>query len=384
MAEATKAKNHHALSEAAESLGSTIVGDANRDFITLTLDTLPEDFRRGVELLAETLTAPAFNRDDFLRLQKQQLDELANERQAPARLASLVGLRATLGERLGAPVSGNAKTVSKLTLEDVRAWYKQFVHPEAVALCIVGPVEPSQAREIAEKSLGRLQGKRPAQDAPAQPPPPNATQFYVLDRPGSVQSAIFVAQPFPKRATLGYAARQLLDNVLGGQFTSRINQNLREKHAYTYGAHSTVIATRYFGLLTLATSVRTEATIPAVQELFGELRAIRGPTPLHPIDDAEMQRARAGLVQRLGAHLEDGHRLLSDYEQLFVHELAPNYLEEYLTEARSLPASALVTEAERIDPDRLVVVIVGDGDALRSQLQSVKWSALPVPPDWID
>ncbi|HEY5960241.1 MAG TPA: pitrilysin family protein, partial [Polyangiaceae bacterium] len=364
--------------------GSTIIGDANRDFISLTLDTLADDYQHGIELLAETLMAPAFNRDDFLRLQKQQLDELVSERQAPARLASLVGLRAVLGERLGNPVSGGEKSVSKLTLADVRAWYQTYVYPGAVSLCVVGPVDPSQVQLAAEAALARLKGKRPAIEQPQQSPTPESTRIYVLDRPGSVQSAIFVAQPFPKRQEAGYAARQLLDNVLGGQFTSRINQNLRERHAYTYGAHSTAIATRYFGLMTVSTSVRTEVTVPAVQEIIQELREIRGSSPQRPIASDELQRARAGLVQRLGAHLEDSHRLIDDYEQLFVYGLAPNYLESYLTETRQLPSAALATEASRLDPDRLIITMVGDAASLREQLERVHWQALPVPPEWVD
>jgi predicted Zn-dependent peptidase len=136
--------------------------------------------------------------------------------------------------------------------------------------------------------------------------------------------------------------------------------------------------------MTVATSVRTEVSVPAIQEILKELRAMRGPTPQRPIADDELQRARAGLVQRLGAHLEDSHRLIADYEQLFVHELAPNYLESYLTETRQLPSSALIAESARLDPDRLIVTIVGDATSLREQLESVHWQPLPVPQEWID
>ncbi len=384
LVEATKTKNHHLLSETAEALGSTLVGDANRDFLRLTLDTLGEDVESGIGLLAEALLTPAFDREDFRRLQKQQLDDLVSERQNPSRMASLVGLQAALGERLGAPVGGRLSSVRKLTVEDIRRWHQRYVYPNAVALFVVGPVEPNAVLAAAERNFGSFRGKKPTLDTPLPAPAPSATSYYLVDRPGSVQSAVFVAQAYPKRSEAGYAARQVLDNVIGGQFTSRINQNLREEHAYTYGARSLTIATRNFGLLAISTSVETDVTAAAVQEIIKELRELRGPNPIRPILPEELKRARTGIVQSLGSHLEDGHRLLLDQEQLFVHGLGPAYLGDYLTEVRNLDGSALAKQADRLDPDHLTVVIVGDASRLGPQLEAVSPKTSPAPAEWLD
>jgi zinc protease len=384
LAEATKTKNHYALSEAAESLGSTLTGEANRDYVHLTLDTLPEDVSNGIDLLAETLTAPAFDRADFLRLQKQHLDDLVSERQVPARLASLVGLRAVLGERLGTPVGGRLTSIRHLTIEDVRRWHRTYVYPEAVALVVVGPVDPSAVLAAVEKTLGKLRGTRPNLDAPIPEPPPDSTAIYVVDRPSAVQSALFVAQAYPKRQQPGYAARQVLDNIIGGQFTSRINHNLREQHAYTYGAHSMTIAARHFGLLTVSTNVETEVTAPAIVQIVKELRELRAPNAPRPIGADELHRARTGVIQSLGSHLEDGHRLLLDLEQLFVHDLAPTHLGDYLSEVRQVDGSMLVAESERLAPERLAIVIVGDLSRVRAQLTAVGLSFVLAPSAWLD
>lgn len=382
--EATKAKNHYVLSETAESLGSTLTGDANRDFLRLSLDTLAEDTESGIALLAETLLTPAFARDDFLRLQKQHLDDLVSERQNPSRLASLVGLRAVLGERRGAPVAGRLSSVRKLTLDDVRRWHQRYVHANAVALFVVGPVAPSVVQASAERYLGKLRGKRPAPETPTAVSAPEATQVYVVDRPASVQSAVFVAQPYPKRREAGYAARQVLDNVIGGQFTSRINQNLREEHAYTYGARSAAIATRDFGLLTVSTSVETDVTAAAIEEIVKELQALKGPQPARPITAEELDRARTGIVQSLGAHLEDGHRLLLDQEQLFVYDLGPAYHAEYLAAVRSIDGAALLAQTERLTPSRLTIVVVGDAARLLPRLESLDAKPKLAPVEWLD
>jgi zinc protease len=384
MAEATKTKNHYVLSEMAESLGSTLTAGANRDYIHVLLDTLPEDASTGISLLAETLTGPAFRRDDFDRLRKQLLDDLAAERQEPSRLASLVGLQAALGPEQGAPVSGRLSSVQRLTLSEVRQWHKSHVYPEAVALLVVGPVAPEDIRMAAERSLGTLRGKPAKTGVVAAAGTIDSSNVYCVDRTGSVQSALFIAQVFPRRNAPGYAARQLLDNVLGGQFTSRINQNLREQHAYTYGARSAAVAARQFGLLTIATSVETGVTAPAIREILKELREVRGPNSIRPIATEEFERARTGVIQRLGAHLEDGHHLASDLEQVFVHDLAPDYMRSYLTEVRSLDSVDVSAESERIAPDHLAIVMVGDLNHLRPQLAEAGLHVIPVPTAWLD
>lgn len=384
MTEATKTKNHYELSVAAESLGSTLTGEANRDYVQLRLDTLPEDVGKGIALLAETVTAPAFDQKDFDRIRKQHLDDLAAERQVPTRLASLVGLRDTLGERLGAPVAGRISTVRALTLQDVRNWHQSNVNPGSTALIVIGPVEPKQALLAAERALGKLRGTSTQPAVSPTIPARNGSAVLVVDRPGSVQSALFISQAFPKRLELGYAARQALDNVLGGQFTSRINQNLREQHAYTYGAHSTTAATRHFGLFAISTSVEINVTAAAIGEVLKELKQIRSPNPIRPILPEELGRARTGIIESLGAHLEDSHRLLGDVEQLFVFGLAPDYYGNYLAEVRRLELAAVAEETKRLAPDQISIVVVGDLGNLRSQFESNKLSYSIAAPEWLD
>lgn len=384
MVEATHSRNHYQLSEAAESLGSTLVGDAARDHVRLSLDTLTTDVTAGIGLLAEALIEPAFAREDFQRLQKRHLDDLVSERQSPARLASLVGLRLALGDRLGEPVGGRQTTVGRLTVQDTRVWHRKFAYPEGVALLVVGPVDTAQVLDTADKLLGKW--RAPKRNLEQQPLSVQAqsTPINIVDRPGSVQSSVFVAHPFPAHSQPGLAARQVLNNVIGGQFTSRINQNLREEHAYTYGARSTVIATRHFGLLTVSTSVETDVTAAAIREIIKELSELRGPNPKRPIDAEEFLRARTGIVQGLGAHLEDGHSLLFDLEQLYVHQLPLDYWRSYLTEVRQLDLPTIATETERIDPQRLSIVVVGDQSRLLEQFRSANLNVAVTPDAWLD
>lgn len=370
MTEATQRRSHWALSEAAESLGSTLTGEANRDYLRLAIDTLPEDVGAGLALLAETLREPAFEEADFQRLRSQRLDELRAERQNPARLASLVALRNVLGAELGNPVSGCPTSVKKLRLVDLKTWHQRSVHPKTTALFVTGPVAAKDVEGYVQKLFGRWKTpKRPLPPLVEVPPLPRQRTVYLVDRPGSVQSALFVVESFPKRQMEGYIAREHLDNVLGGLFTSRINQNLREKHAYTYGARTSVIAAKHFGLFTCSTSVATEVTAPSLTEIFNELLAIRGNSAKSPIGAEELSRSTADLVQSLGAHLENNHRLLADLEQLYVYDLPNDYYAEYATQVPSVSLAEVAKETERFELERFVVVAVGDATRMKPDLE---------------
>jgi zinc protease len=385
MAEATKQKSHWVLAEATESLGSTLFGNSNRDFVQLTLDTLPEDVNEGIALLAESLTEPAFEEADFQRIKKQRLDELRAERQNPSRLASLIGLRYLLGAELGNPVSGCPLSVSNLKLSDVKSWHLNTVQPESTALFVIGPVNAKDVERDVIQNLGRWKSKKRTKTFHLDvPKPPKKKTFLLLNRPDSVQSALFVAQQFPKRTRDGYVAREHLDNILGGLFTSRINQNLRETHAYTYGARTSVIATKNFGLFTCSTSVETDVTVPALVEVFNELALIRGTTAQSPILAEEMARSRAALVQSLGAHLENNHRLLSDLEELFVYDLPKDYYGNYVQEAVQTTALEVAKETERFNFDQFVGVVVGDVERLKPELEKSGFNVSLAPNDCID
>jgi zinc protease len=180
----------------------------------------------------------------------------------------------------------------------------------------------------------------------------------IIDRPGSVQTALFVGQPFPARDAEGYEAREVMNNLLGGLFTSRLNQNLREKHAYTYGARSLTIATRRWGAFVGMSSIKTENTADALEQLRLELSALRSEP--NPISQAELDRSQVDLVHSLGANLEHVRRVLADTGELFIDRLPPDYHQRYPALIRGVDQAAAFREAQRLSPDRLVVVLVGD------------------------
>ncbi|HKO48678.1 MAG TPA: pitrilysin family protein, partial [Polyangiaceae bacterium] len=275
LTESTQLHSSLALAEASESLGSTLEADAGRDESHVELSTLTVDVPRGLELLAEVVFKPAFHDADFKRVKAEWLDGLRAERQEPSRLASLVALRSLLGPSAGAPVSGGIPDVEKLTVADLRAFHRQHYLPANLAVIAVGDVTLSDLEPDVERLFGRANGGAPSEPPPApasvSPEAPAKLKILLVDRKDSVQSSIFAVQPFPKRSDPGFEAREIMASLLGGLFTSRLNTNLREQHAYTYGVHGKALATRQWGAFYVSTQVKSETTADALRELLTEL-----------------------------------------------------------------------------------------------------------------
>jgi zinc protease len=362
LTEATRKKNNLQLAEAAESLGSTLGDDAGRDYSSISLQTLKPDVERGLSLLAEVVQQPAFRPADWARVKAEWLDGLIAERQSPARLASLVGLRALLGEVAGAPVGGGVSDVKSLSVADLQAFHRRAYAPNTAAIIVCGDVTLAEITQQAERWFGGWQRRgEPPPEQIIEPKMPERTFVLLVDRPGAVQTAVFAAHPLPARKAEGHEARLVLSNLLGGLFTSRINHNLREEHAYTYGARSQAIATRQWGAFVVSTSVKTEVTAEAVGELLSELTAIQGSPPIEPIADAELLRSKTDLINELGAHLEHVGKVAADLQTLVALGLEPDYFARYPEIIRGLSRGAIEKEAElRLAPKHLLIVVVGD------------------------
>jgi zinc protease len=380
LTEGTKKHRGVKLAEAIEQLGTVLDEEAGRDTSSLSMAVLTADLDKALDLLGEVVQEPAFAPADFERVQKEWLDGLRAERQAPERLASLAGMRALLGQPHGSPVSGSAGDIEKLTIKHVADFHRKAYNAGDAALIVVGDVDLASVKKSAERAFRTLGKGQAALEQPFTPPPaPKAKQILLVDRPGAVQSALFLAQPLPKRSEPGYEQRELLTTLLGGLFTSRLNMNLREEHAYTYGARAKAVGSVHTGVLYVATSVRTDVTAEALKEAVKELRMVREPKLGKPLNAEEIGRAKADLVQSLGARLEHGARIGSTLAELWLYRLPADYYQKYPGLLASENESTLTKSAAIIDPERMVMVVVGDRKAIEAPLQALGYQVLPAP-----
>jgi zinc protease len=385
LTEGTKRHPGVKLAEEIEQLGTTLSEDAGRDTSSLSLSALTADVDRAIQLLGEVVLEPAFSPKDFERVQLEWLDGLRAERQAPERLGSLAALGSLLGKPHGSPVSGSLVDVQKLTIKDLVDFHHKAYGAGDAALVVVGDVDLEAVQKSAERALGKLGKSEPGlEQAFVTPPPPPAKRILLVDRPGAVQSALMLAQLAPKRSEPGYEQRELLTTLFGGLFTSRLNLNLREEHAYTYGAHAQNLATRNWGAFYIATSVRTDVTAEALKEALKELSLLKDPKLGKPIRAEEVARARADLVQSVGARLEYGARIGSTLAELWLHGLPADYFKRYPGLLSAESPESLARAASALDIEHLVIVVVGDRAQIEKPLQALGYRVELAPPQLLE
>lgn len=385
MTEGTKSRTSLQLAKDVEALGSSLEHDAGRDYVRIGLTTLGEDFDRGLTILADVVQNPAFLETEITRVKGEWLDSLEAERQEPMRLATLAGLRLLLGPVTGAPVRGSKTDVKKLGRRDFARFHKEQFTPANMALAVVGDAPFDLIRQSAERVFGATKGAAPSATKKVAAPPTNAKlRVVVVDRPDAVQSAVFAAQLMPARLAPGFEARQLMNDVLGGLFTSRLNMNLRETHAYTYGVRSSVVATRNWGAWIMSTALRTDATADGIAEALTEIATTKDPARGRPIAEPELGRGRADLIQALAADLQDTGSVVDDLETLFVYDLPADYHARYPILVKEMDGGAVQSEAARLVPEALTIVVVGDRAKIEPALKTKGWPVEIAPPALVD
>jgi zinc protease len=382
LVEETRSKGSLALAEAAESLGGELDAQTGYDHTSVSLEFLRDDMAIGFDLLAEVVTAPRFDPKVFARVRHEWLDGLRAQRQEPSALANIAGMRALLGNQLGAPTDGSISDVSKLSSVDLAGAHERLYDPSNSALVVVGGAGFDAVLAQARRAFAKW--RSPEKKAPtfSASDHPAKAQAMIVDRPGAVQSAIFVGLRLPARRAEGFERRELLNQVLGGMFTSRLNQNLREKNAFTYGAFSHSYATSQFGVWELNTSVRAEDTAPALGEILAELHAIRSSKP---VNEEELARGKRELLGRYTAHLERSSEINDDISELFVDELKLDYLARLAGVIDEIGVADVQREAESsMKADGLTVVIVGEAKSLRTPIEAVLSNVSMAPPLLVD
>jgi zinc protease len=282
-------------------------------------------------------------------------------------------------------VSGSLKDVDALTLKDIADFHRKAYGAGDATLVVVGDLDASALQPAAERAFEKLGKGQAGLEQPFKPAAPApAKQLWLVDRPGAVQSALLLAQPMPKRSEPGYEGRELLTTVFGGLFTSRLNLNLREEHAYTYGAHAQLIATQNWGAFVVSSSVRTDVTADAMKEALKELNRLRDPALGKPLNSAEISRGRADLVQSIGARLEYGARIGSTLSELWVHALPLDYYQKYPSLLAAETPESLAKTALTLDPDHLITVVVGDRAVIEGPLKALGYDVKIAPSELTD
>ena len=366
------------IADVIEGLGATLTTTSSFDASAIRLSVPVARLTEALPILGDVTLRPAFPVKDLERLRQERLTALLQARDEPSSLAATAFARLLFeSHRYGTSAIGTKDTVTSLTADDLRSFHAVHYVPSNAALIVVGDVRADAMLPLLERQFGGWRG--PAHAAhprtPLPAPPRQAHRRLVLvDKPGAAQSQIRVGWVGVARSTPDYFPIEVLNTVLGGSFTSRLNQNLRERHGYTYGASSVFDMRRSPGPFLAAAGVQTDKTADALREFFSEILEIRKPTP-----GDELTRAKNYLALGFPGEFETTGQLSRKLEELVTYGLPDDYFGRYMTSVQAVTSNQVrAAAAKHIRPAQLMVVVVGDRKVIESGLRSTRLAPVEV------
>tara|TARA_B100000745_G_scaffold81314_1_gene50319 strand:- start:248 stop:2134 length:1887 start_codon:yes stop_codon:yes gene_type:complete len=375
--EGTEGRTSLEIANAAEFIGARISSDARREYTLLSSETLTKHFPTALELVADLVKRPTFPEHELERVRREHLTDLRRSKDDPTSVAErlVAGLVFSKDSGYGHYIFGTEDSASALTRDDLQKLFQGVYTPGRATLVVVGDTNLEEVTQQAQDLFGDWSGEGSyvPQEAINTNGTMPSTTIYLVDQPGAAQSVIRALQPTIPRKHPDYFGLTLVNYVFGGQFSARLNQNLRQDKGYSYGYQSSVHWYQGTSLVSAGGSVQTEVTKESVQETLKEFQEIRGG---RPITGEELDAAKAGILQGYPASFERSGMVLNHLIQLLVFDLPDDYFQSVgpgIT-AVSLEDAHRVA-AERIKDDSLQLLVVGDREKIEVGLREL---GLPV------
>ncbi len=360
-------RNAREIAERISDLGATLqiaAPHASR-FTTLNASTLTENLDPLLELVSDVLLRPAFSEDELKKWKTQQTGQLQQMRSSPPYLANERLYQVLYPGDAREHFAQTVQTIQQITREDVTGFHKSFYKPGNSLLIVTGDTTPAAFTEKLEKYLGGWESGMAKEPSLPLPGPAAERRIVLVDRPGSVQTQLMLANHAIERKNPDYIAVQVMNRVLGQGPASRLFLKIREEKGYTYGVGSGFIATNYLNHFMAQSSVRTEVTGPALEEFLSEFRGIRE----KPVPKQELEEAKRAIVAGFALDLEGQATALNQALTVRTYGLPADYWDTYPAKIMAVTAEDVERVAKKYVPvDNLQVIAVGDASKIREVL----------------
>jgi zinc protease len=365
------AGNRNALQVADEFdlKGASFSVHSNNDIITFSLLVLNEFFEETLKILSDIILNPHFNEQDFEREKRKLSTRIVQLKDDPEYLAisSFDYLLYGKDNPYAYPILGNPDALKKIGTAEVKQMYSDFFSPLNSSVMVAGNIDIENLESLLEKYFGHWLKPFNQLNHTARTKF-NGKQLFVVDKKDSVQTEIRTGHVSSKRNQEDYFKKLLLNNALGGQFSSRLNLNLREKHGYTYGVSS---AFHYYledAFFNVSTSVGIENTFDALNQINIELKKIT-----EGITSDELEFAKSSIVKSFPSKFETYSQLVSNLINKKVFNLPDDYFKTYVENVNNVSLEEINNAAKLfIQPQNLLAVLVGDRKILEEQLEKNK------------
>ncbi|WP_229425267.1 pitrilysin family protein [Massilia sp. Se16.2.3] len=369
LTEGTATRSAPGIADEIAQLGAFLDTDSGTSASTVSLLALRANFGAALDVLADVVQHPAFPNAEVERQRASRLGDLMQQRDEPEMVAAVAAAGALYGPRhpYGYGQLGTEPAIRAVTRNDVLSFWRRHYVPGNAALVVSGDISRKELTALAE---ARFLGWKSAETPLPAPGTPETTgaRVVLVDHPGAGQTALRLTRIGAARRTRDFPALEVMNAAFGGLFTSRINQNLREDKGYTYGVYSGFRYDRSAGPFIVAGSVRANATGAAISELLREARAMFD----KPLGAAELAGARNAQLLSLPNHFETNSDIGASLAETFLFDLPLDYYNALPARLAAVTAADVQAAARRyLDPQRLVVVAVGDRKRILPQLRKL-------------
>jgi predicted Zn-dependent peptidase len=374
--EGTATRSSLAIADQTSFLGAQLGASAAWDYSLVSLHTPTAQLDSALALFADVTLRPSFPQREFDRIKTERLTELLQLRDEPTAVADRAFAQTLFGQNhpYGRPLGGSEATTRATTRADVVAFWRAHYRPNAATLVAVGDLSPDDVARRVERAFGAW--PRADVPPPVSPQAPNrgATSVLLVDKPGAPQTSVRIGVVGVPRTTADYFPLEVMNTVLGGSFTSRLNQNLRETHGYSYGAGSGFGMRRAAGPFIASAEVTGAKTDSALVEFLKELKAIADTVP-----GAELEKAKRYLELQLPGEFETTGDIASRLVPLVVYGLPLDYYGGYVGRVEAVSQAEVQRVARQyLDTGRLLVVIVGDRKTIEPTVRALNLGPLTV------
>ncbi len=378
LTQGTKKHGAIALSDELERIGASVGGGCSYDSVSLGGKVITPKLGALVDLLAEMARTSTFDDKEIERERKKRLTSLAQQNDSPGAVVwrTLQGALYPAGHPYAVPLIGDEAAVKSVKRADLLAARAATLTPAATTVVAAGDVTLEQLLPKLEHAFGDWNETAPAaKETPARPANAAGPQIIIVDRPGAPQSTVQAVRVGVPRNTEAFASIFLTNYVFGGHFASRLNMNLREAHAYTYGAGSRFSMWHGPGPFNAGGEIKTDKTADAIKELFGELTRLRD----QPISDEELLEAQNGLIDSLPGQFGTVDETASAVAGIAVQHLP---IDEYATRVARYravnKADVQRVAKELFRSDDMVLVVVGDAAKIEAPLSALGFGKVEV------
>jgi predicted Zn-dependent peptidase len=369
MREGTAGKTSEQLSEALDRLASAVAVNAGvaSPFANVTGNGLTNNLDTVLSIMADVLMNPSFPQAEIDRYKTRTRAGLMQQRSLPGFLASERLSKAVYGDSPLARVSPTPAALDALTRDALMEFHKAHYVPDHAVLAVTGDITAAQAKQKAEAAFGAWKKAGTALAAQTPPPPIEGPSISMVARPNSVQTSLRIGTQSLARADPDYLPLTVANRILGGT-NGRLFEHLREQKGYTYGANSSVSATRVSGQWSALTDVRSEVTDPALTDLIDEIKQMRE----KPVTDKELADTKKAIVGGFALLLESPNAILTNYLDRYFYKLPADYWDTYASKVDAVSAADVQRVAQKYwAPERLQIVAVGDAAKVEPALKKL-------------